>query len=155
MTGSSTPTRNERIIVGVDGSPCSKEALAWAARQAELTGASLTPVATWTLPTGYAWGPPAPDYLDLQSELVAMLERSVKEVVGEGAVPLEIRVLPGHPATVLTELSKDASLVVVGSRGHGGFVGLLIGSVSEYLTTHAHCPVVVIRPGTCAAPSAG
>ncbi len=150
MATASIHGRSERIVVGVDGSACSKEALAWAARQAELTGCPLMAVTTWTLPTSYGWAPPAPDTVDTRAELQGMLERIVKEVVGESrSFPVELEVLPGHPATVLTELSRDASLVVVGSRGHGGFVGLLIGSVSEHLATHAQCPVVVVRPGTC------
>jgi nucleotide-binding universal stress UspA family protein len=151
MSTTSSTSSSAAIIVGVDGSACSKEALAWAARQARLTGSTLQVVATWTLPTTYGFAPPVSESFDAQSEMQGMLDRTVKEVVGERPpFPLETKVLPGHPATVLTEMSRDASLVIVGSRGHGGFVGLLIGSVSEHLTTHAHCPVVVVRPGTCA-----
>jgi len=59
---------------------------------------------------------------------------------------MEIRVIDGHPAPVLVEASKGAELLVVGSRGHGEFVGMLIGSVSEYCAAHALCPVLVHRP---------
>jgi nucleotide-binding universal stress UspA family protein len=147
--------RARRIVVGVDGSPCSREALGWAARQASLTGEPLTVVTTWSMPTSYGWSPPPPDSLDLQHEIATMQARVVNEVIGENPpFAVELQVLPGHPAPVLTELSADADLVVVGSRGHGGFVGALLGSVSEHLTTHARCPVVVVRPGTCSADAA-
>jgi nucleotide-binding universal stress UspA family protein len=136
-----------RIVVGVDGSRSSLDALAWAARQAELTGGRLEVVSTWQWPASYGWAVPTPDDYDPQTALQREIEPGVDAVRAEHpAVAVEIRVIDGHPAPVLVEASKGAELLVVGSRGHGEFVGMLIGSVSEYVAAHAHCPVLVHRP---------
>jgi nucleotide-binding universal stress UspA family protein len=135
-----------RIVVGVDGSRSSLHALAWAARQAELTHGRLDVVATWQWPQSYGWAVPTPDDYDPETALRREIEPGVDAVRAEyPAVELVIRVIDGHPAPVLVEASKGAELLVVGSRGHGEFVGMLIGSVSEYCAAHAHCPVLVHR----------
>ncbi len=140
----------ERVVVGVDGSLSSKEALAWAIRYAETSGATVTAVATWELPTSYGWAP-MPEGLDLQGDTKGMLQSVVADAQKDhDGVELAAEVYEGHPAAVLTELSKDASLVVVGSRGHGEFVGMMIGSVSQHLAAAAHCPVVVVHDHTSA-----
>jgi nucleotide-binding universal stress UspA family protein len=70
----------------------------------------------------------------------------VDEVLGsDPGIPLQLTVTEGHPSFVLTETAKGAELLVVGSRGHGAFAGMLLGSVSEYCASHARCPVVVVR----------
>jgi nucleotide-binding universal stress UspA family protein len=138
--------RDGRIVVGVDGSKPSKAALAWAAHQARTTGTALVAVAAWEYPTSYGWSPPWPPEYDPGRDARHMLEETVREVLGEDPdITLETEALEGHPAPVLLEFSKGAALLVVGSRGHGEFAGMLIGSVSEFLVAHAHCPVVVVR----------
>jgi nucleotide-binding universal stress UspA family protein len=135
-----------RIVVGVDGSKSSKEALAWAARQARMTGMPLLAVAAWDYPGSFGWSPPWPPDYDPARDAKEMLEETVREVLGEDPdVVISTAAVEGHPAPVLVELSKDAALVVVGCRGHGAFAGMLIGSVSEHLVTHARCPVLVLR----------
>src|SRR5512144_1456334 len=128
-----------RIVVGVDGSESSKDALRWAKSQADLTGAELVAVAAWSYPVasyptlaGYV---PVNDSLDLEAETRAALETLVKETLGEAPVTLEV--IEGHPANALVDAARDASLVVLGCRGHGGFVGALIGSVSQHVVSHA------------------
>lgn len=146
-----THERGERIVVGVDGSECSRRALAWAARQAELTGARLVVVTVWEFPVNLGWSLPWPEDFDPAADAASILDECVTDVLGSApAVELETAVREGHPAPVLTQFSADATLVVVGSRGHGEFTGMLLGSVSEFLTTHAHCPVVVVRDGGAA-----
>ena len=136
-----------RIVVGVDGSRSSLDALAWAAHQSELTGDRLDVVAAWQWPQSYGWAVPTPDDYDPETALQREIEPGVDAVRAEyPAVEVEIRVINGHPAPVLVEASKGADLLVVGSRGHGEFVGMLIGSVSEYCAAHALCPVLVHRP---------
>jgi nucleotide-binding universal stress UspA family protein len=136
----------DRIVVGVDGSEPAKAALVWAARQARTTGSPLVAVAAWEWPTSYGWSPPWPAEYDPSGDALKMLEETVRDVLGDAPdVPVTIEVLEGHPSPALVELSKRASLLVVGSRGHGEFAGMLIGSVSEFLVAHAHCPVVVVR----------
>jgi nucleotide-binding universal stress UspA family protein len=136
-----------RIVVGVDGSKASKDALAWAARQAGLTGAHLQVIITWHVPVG-AYGAPIPlptDY-DFISDSEQELAKVIREVLGDHpGVEVAAVVLEGHPATRLIEESVGAELLVVGSRGHGAFTGMLLGSVSEHCVTHASCPVVVVR----------
>lgn len=136
-----------RIVVGVDGSEGSKHALRWAAKQAGYTGATLEVIAAWDYPATYGWVPvPPEDYA-----LADFAEKSVNDAIAEvfGAeVPENIqrRVVEGHPAQVLVDASKGAELLVVGSRGYGGFADALLGSVSTYAVHHAHGPVTVIRP---------
>jgi nucleotide-binding universal stress UspA family protein len=142
----SAPAAGRSIVVGVDGSRPSREALTWAAHQAALTRSPLTVVTAWEFPTSFGWAPPWPQDYDPQAEAERMLERVVGEVLGSRPGVEVTRVaVQGHPALVLTEMSKSSSTVVVGSRGHGEFTGMLLGSVSEFLATHAHCPVVVVR----------
>ncbi len=138
-----------RIVVGIDGSPCSLEALAWAVRQAELTGDRLEVVETWLWPTSFGWAAPIPDHYDPETEVRRQVESVVEGVRAEHpGVDVDVKVVEGHPAPVLVEESKGGDLLVVGSRGHGEFVGMLIGSVSEYCVAHADCPVVVHRPAS-------
>ncbi|TQJ91237.1 universal stress protein [Streptomyces sp. SLBN-31] len=135
------------IVVGVDGSEASRAALRWAARQAELTGAQLRPVQAWRLPTTY--GMPA-DYSDTDFEKQTRdnLRRTVEETLGEHPdLPVDPRVVEGHPAAVLTDTAREADLLVVGSHGHGAFAGMLLGSVSHHCVHHATCPVLVVRAG--------
>lgn len=134
-----------RVVVGVDASPAAKEALAWAAHYARLSGARLDVVHAWRLGDEYAWvqelPPPAPRTAVAQAEL----QKMVDEVVGFG-VDAEVRVVEGHAAKVLVHQADGALLLVVGSRGHGGFEGLLLGSVSAQCAAHSPCSVVVVRP---------
>lgn len=136
-----------RIVVGVDGSASSKDALKWAAQQAEATGAALEVVTTWEWPTSFGWVPPYPAEYDPEADAGKALEQTIAEVLGPSpSVAIRTRIAEGHPAPVLIELSRGADLLVVGSRGHGEFAGMLLGSVSEHCVTNAHCPVVVMRP---------
>ncbi|MEU9044631.1 MULTISPECIES: universal stress protein [unclassified Kitasatospora] len=134
-----------RIVVGVDGSPSSKQALRWAVDQARLTGAVVDAVACWAYPSMYGWGMTGLDP-ELADATGQMLAQAVAEVVGDSP-PVEIResVVLGNAAEVLLERADKAQLLVVGSRGHGGFSGALLGSVGQHCVQHAHCPVVVFR----------
>jgi nucleotide-binding universal stress UspA family protein len=139
--------KNEKtIVVGVDGSPSSVNALHWAVDQAQLTGSSVHVVATWELPTSYGWVPTYPPGFDAAGDVAKGVEKTVKDALGENPpVALRTSVVEGDAAQVLVDLSKGAELLVVGSRGHGAFAGMLLGSVSEYCAAHSHCPVVVVR----------
>ncbi len=134
------------VVVGVDGSGPSEAALAWAARYAAMAAVPLVVITAWRYPTNYGWSPPFPEDWNPEADARAMLDHEVKEVLGpDPEITLTTSVLEGAPAQMLTESSKTASLIVVGSRGRGEFAGMLLGSVSEFLTAHAHCPVVVVR----------
>ncbi len=139
--------RQGRIVVGVDGSEGSKEALRWAAQQAELTGADLEAIITWEYPTFYGWVPAYPDDLDLASLAEQALTDALDAVFGaQRPARLRTRVVEGHAARLLVEASAGADLLVVGSRGYGGFTDALLGSVSTYCVHHARSPIMVIRP---------
>jgi nucleotide-binding universal stress UspA family protein len=134
------------VVVGIDGSDASLEALEWAAHQAELTKAKLEIVMTWDWPMTYGWAVPIPEGYDPEEDVRKALEQVEADVrVKHPDIETASRVLQGHPAPILVEESKGADLLVVGSRGHGEFVGMVIGSVSEYCATNAHCPVLVHR----------
>ncbi|GAA1988478.1 universal stress protein [Catenulispora subtropica] len=134
------------IVVGVDGSEGSAEALRWAAEQARLTGAELHVVCVWDYPSGVGWAW-APGFvgMDLAAESRKGLDAMVAQVLDGGAgVALITRVERGHAADVLVNASRGADLLVVGSRGHGAFAGMLLGSVSLHCAQHAKCPVVIV-----------
>ncbi len=134
------------ILVGVDGSEGSKAALAWAAQQARRTGSRLKVVWVFELPHSYGW-PVAWSVGDLMTDTEKALAELIAEVLGhEAGCELEALVLEGHPARLLEDLSKEAALVVVGSRSHGGLHGMLLGSVSSQLAHHCQSNLVIIRP---------
>jgi nucleotide-binding universal stress UspA family protein len=134
-----------RIVVGIDGSAASIEALAWAGRQAHLTQATLELSMTWDWPTTYGWAP-LPEGYDPSEGMPEILAKAAGDLRAKYPdIEITTRLAQGHPAPLLVEASNGADLLVVGSRGHGEFVGMLIGSVSEYCVTNAQCPVLVHR----------
>lgn len=136
----------ESIIVGVDGSDSSKLALAWAARQAELTAASLEVIWVWEAPASYGW-PVAWPEADFERDISHALDELVEEVLGsDPPVKVTKTVAEGHPGFVLSERSRAAGLLVVGRRGLGALKELLLGSVSSHLASHSHCSLVIVRP---------
>ena len=137
------------ILVGVDGSPCSKEALRWAAQEAALRGAVVDAVITWNIPSmAYSYPVPMVGAFDLEPESKKTVRDTISEVLGEKpAVEVRESVVEGRAGPVLVELSEGAEMLVVGSRGHGILSGYLLGSVSEYCVAHATCPVVVVHEG--------
>ncbi|MER7520696.1 universal stress protein [Streptomyces sp. NPDC126499] len=136
-----------RVVVGVDGSPESYGALRWALRHARLIGATVDAVAAYDVPGAIGWSASTVDAeLDGRQARQDMAEQ-LRSALAEGDdVPVEEHVVRGHPAQVLIEASKGAELLVVGSRGRGGFARLLLGSVSGQCAAHAACPVVIVRP---------
>lgn len=137
---------NGPVVVGVDGSDSSRTALKAAARQASLTKVPLDVVATWVWPTNYGYSmsfagdyDPEVDAKKVLDEMVALIRETYPDV--------EIRphVVHGEAREVLVDRSRSASMLVLGSRGHGELTGMLLGSVSNYCVTHAHCPTLVVR----------
>ncbi|HWG12041.1 MAG TPA: universal stress protein [Streptosporangiaceae bacterium] len=138
--------QNKRIVVGVDGSPSSVHALEWAIHQAELTGDVIDAVNAWHFPNDY--GMPVgdlPDFAGLGAEILDKAIAEARNATGQAAAEIHPHVVEGNPAQALLDLAKGADLLVVGSRGHGGFTGALLGSVSQHVVHHAPCPVVVVR----------
>jgi len=142
---SSTSDQSPQIVVAVDGSPSSEQALRWAVRQAAATGAEVHAVHAWHLPDLYGWGAVIDD-VDWAENARLVLDRALAEAL-EPAVAAGVHrhVVEGHATQVLLDAAADADLLVVGSRGHGGFAGMLLGSVSQHVVAHAACPVVVVR----------
>ncbi|MBP0450618.1 universal stress protein [Kitasatospora sp. RG8] len=136
---------SRRIVVGVDGSPSSRQALRWAVGQARLTGGAVEAVLCWLLPAMYRRAPASVDR-ELRHAAERVLAQAVTEAVGDDR-PVEIRetAVLGNASEVLVERSHGAELLVVGSRGHGGFAGALLGSVGQHCVQHGSCPVVVVR----------
>ncbi|PWD52609.1 universal stress protein [Serinibacter arcticus] len=136
-----------RIVVGVDGSPSAKVALHGAVAEAALWGAELTAVAGVPLSHGagmLAWLPAAIDRGQVLADVKAGLEVMVREAVGTTGLDVKLHALDGSGAALLSEFSTAVDLVVVGSRGRGGFTGMLLGSTSQSVLHHASCPVLVI-----------
>ncbi|HEX4017299.1 MAG TPA: universal stress protein [Frankiaceae bacterium] len=134
------------VVAGVDGSPASKDALSWAANYARLAGVPLRVVSAWHWPVSLVGALPMPDNFDPMAEAHETLETILADVLGaDPGFPVTTQVVAGAAAAVLVEESHNAGLLVVGSRGHGGFTGLLLGSVSEHCARYAACPVVVVR----------
>lgn len=154
----------DTIVVGVDGSPGSDAALRWALEEARLRGSKVRVVHAYQLPqtapveAGIGIAAPtrhpvfsAEDVERLQAaaeqEAEGVIETSLQRV-GEAAAGLTVEhaPLPGPPAQALIEEGREAALLVLGSRGRGGFLGLLLGSVSQQLAHHPPCPVVILPP---------
>ncbi|MEV1147544.1 universal stress protein [Micromonospora sp. NPDC049799] len=140
---------NRPVVVGLDGSPSSLVAAEHAARAAVQRSAPLHLVHGYLHPLGY--GVPLNPYdvgIPAPSESAQeMLTRTATELAGRWpGLELEVRQVAGGPGATLVEESRRADLVVVGSRGLGGFAGLLLGSVGTQVSAHAHCPVLVVRP---------
>jgi nucleotide-binding universal stress UspA family protein len=138
------------IVVGVDGSEESKEALRWALAEARLRQTTLRAVCAWSVPAVHVHGyPPPPDLVDrdlLRDRAAQTLDAVVAEVAGEDpSVPVERITTEGSAAKALVAAAAEADLLVVGSRGHGDFAGLLLGSVSHQCAHHARCAVVIVR----------
>jgi len=144
---SETPnTQTLPVIVGVDGSDASKDALRWAVHQAGLVGAEVHAIYAWRVPnTFYGGGVPSAVERDLAHDSQTELNEIITEVVGEHPEHLIAKAVEGHAAPTLVEASEHAQLLVVGSRGRGAFAGMLLGSISDYCVSHAGCPVVVVR----------
>jgi len=142
------PPKERRIVVGVDGSESSVRALTWAAEQARLTGAVVEVVTTWEWPTSYGWGLVIPEGWSPTEDAQKVLDQAIGPVAeAHPGVTFRPLIVEGHPAPALIKESKGADLLVVGSRGHGEFAGMLLGSVSEHCVANAHCPVLVLRDG--------
>ncbi|HTX62671.1 MAG TPA: universal stress protein [Acidimicrobiales bacterium] len=135
-----------RIVVGMDGSAAAKEALAWAAVEAERRGDTVEVVLVWDNPYREMWLPAIGPAHDPLGHFRLALDRTVAAVLGERPdVKVETSVVEGHAAQVLVDRARGADLLVVGSRGHGVFAGAFLGSVSFNCAAHAPCPVVVVR----------
>lgn len=137
------------LVAGLDGSLASKAALRFAAEEARLREAELRVVSAWEVP-GSAY--PAMYYLPtLDPEDVAQYaretaEQAVEEVLGDQMLDsIKLVVREGSAPYVLLEEASQAVMLVVGSRGRGGFAGLLLGSVSQHCASHARCPVTIVR----------
>jgi nucleotide-binding universal stress UspA family protein len=150
-----------KIVVGVDGSPGAARALEWAAAEAGLRKATLHVVHAWMVPLvdaiPDAWVIGSPTIGPTEEEVYVHLAAAARKVLDEaldrarGLEPgLELvgELLEMRAAPALIEASADAELLVVGSRGRGGFTGLLLGSVSAQSVHHAPCPVVIVPNGT-------
>jgi nucleotide-binding universal stress UspA family protein len=141
----------ETIVVGVDGSPSSVQALEWAIGQAKLTGAAIEAVTAWHIPNTY--GAPLPSGDDYGAIAVETLDKAIADARNARTGPGDERVVigsfvaEGNAAEILADRARHARLLVVGNRGHNGLSEALLGSVSQYLVHHAPCPVVVIRDG--------
>jgi nucleotide-binding universal stress UspA family protein len=141
------------IVVGVDDSAHAHQALDWAMREAAARQTALTVltvVPTMASPwTGNPLSVPNADEALRHAKKTAeeAAAKSASEISGPGPVSVTVNVFAGYPAQALIDASKDAELVVVGSRGAGGFATLLLGSVSNQVAHHSACPIVIVPAG--------
>jgi nucleotide-binding universal stress UspA family protein len=134
---------NPRIVVGIDGSDQSARALRWGAKVAADMGVGLDALAVWQYPLAYGWAAPGFNPRMIKRRLLA---KTVEHALGaERAADVRLLVREGNAARILIEQSRYALMLIVGSHGHGGFSGMLIGSVCTTVAEHALCPVLVIR----------
>lgn len=139
------------ILVGIDGSETAQRALISAAHEAALRGEQLRVVYAWQVPPPFYAGGYVPDLGPEHEQAQRNAQRLVDEAVAAvAAAQPEVscigEAVEGQAAATLLERGRFASLLVVGNRGRGGFKSLLLGSVSQQVVHHAHCPVLVVRP---------
>lgn len=137
------------IVVAVDGSKASHVAVRWAANTAMKRGVPLRLASSYTMPQYlYAEGmvPPQELFDDLQAETMEKIDEA-REIAHQAAPDIKIghTVAEGSPIDMLLEMSKSVTMIVMGSRGLGGLSGMVMGSVSAAVVSHASCPVVVVR----------
>jgi nucleotide-binding universal stress UspA family protein len=139
------------ILVGIDGSEHSQHVLEWAIREAALRRAPLTVLTVHQVASNQWTGNPIvtgadePDREKARHAAEDLVAKAAGQIGEPGPASVSVTAVSGLPARELISASRDADLVVVGSRGGGGFAGLLMGSVSAQVAHHASCPVVVIR----------
>ena len=139
------------IIVGVDGSGHSQRALEWAMKEAAIRHAPLTVLTVHETIRGYYGGPTLyPDdpvrIEEARAAAKAEAEKVLAELDGPRPESITVKAIHGFPTEELIHAGKDADMLVLGSRGAGGFTRLLMGSVAEQVTKHAHCPVLIVPP---------
>jgi len=159
------PQESGRIVVGVDGSRGSLNALLWALGEARARKIPVHVVFAWEyhprwvdpglgsmFPLGYPaeGGVPADEFADTVASVEKLLDAAINRVTesdpdrASGLVPLTRETVQGHAAHVLLGCVSERDIVVVGSHGHGGFVGAILGSISQHIVSHSRCPVVVV-----------
>ncbi|HEY1331817.1 MAG TPA: universal stress protein [Actinomycetota bacterium] len=141
---------NGRIVVGVDGSETARRAAHWAAEEAKVRGADLDLVMAWEVPvSAYGYG-----FAVVNEDMIKGFVKQAEDCLADAVeairpdapnLHIETNVVEGNAAEMLLRASRDADLLVVGSRGLGGFRELLLGSVSQHCAHHATCPVVIVR----------
>jgi nucleotide-binding universal stress UspA family protein len=138
-----------RVVVGVDGSDPSQRALRWAAFIARSLDASLEAVIAWSWGSGVGYAP-YPSSWNPANDAQAIIDQTLDATFGAQHHPadLKVTVLEGYAPRLLLDVSADADMLVVGSRGHGGFAGMLLGSVSAACAEHAECPLLVVHGTT-------
>lgn len=132
------------IVVGVDGSRPARRALEWAIDEARLRGAAVRVITAWEYPSAAVGMEGTLEVADIEAG-ARRLQAAALEKVPHEDLDVAAHVVRGGAAALLVDASTDADLVVVGSRGHGGFAGLLLGSVSSQVVHHSLCTVVVVR----------
>lgn len=147
-TLSSEHEDSPRVVVAVDGSSGSLTALRFALTEAQLRGAELQAVCVWSLPDTYGSAIVFPDDVDFEAEARRTLDEAIAEVTSDGDRDVHVTplVMQGYAVNALLDAAAGANLLVVGSRGRGGFTGLLLGSVSQQLAHHTRCPIVIVPP---------
>lgn len=148
-----------RVVVGVDGSPQSVEALHFAAREAKLRGATLHVISSYAYPyitLLVPLGPEPPTREQLRADALETIEQALAQVAESDPAIVEIETVreavEATPVAALLEAAAGADLLVVGARGRGGFAGLRLGSVSQQCAQHAPCPVVIVPAGVSTGP---
>lgn len=137
----------QRVVVGIDGSENSKQALRWAVDHARRIDGTVDAVTVWEVPLSIIVVPTAEEQ-DYADHATAVLQAVLDDVVGpESDVPISAHIEEGRAARVLARVAEDADLLVVGSHGRGELPGMHLGTVATYLVHHAPCPVVVLRSG--------
>ena len=136
------------IVVGVDGSATSRAALRWAHAEAQARGDALRVVTVWRLPVTTTMPAfdalPVPEDIDDQTRDTLLTICAEEGVTPDGPVPVTLLITEGSASAALLQAAADADLLVVGARGHGGFTGLVLGSVSNQCVHHSPVPVVVV-----------
>ena len=136
------------IVVGIDGSTAAHDALAFALEEAQLRKLPLRIVCSWEVPSieyaGAAYVSTPDLSQDAEQHAEDVLAEAAKQVGSDPGIHVETVAIQGHAATVLVEQAKDATLLVVGSRGRSGLKSIVLGSVSQAVAHHCKCPLTII-----------